>query len=140
MKIGIFGGSFNPIHNGHIALANELCSRGEIDKIWLLVSPQNPLKNKEDLMPEQDRLMMVELATKEYPDINVSIRGAISIARRLQDPMAELVKIDPKNKNVTLKSGKKIDFDVVSFDTGSELKIDNKYLDKERIIGIKPLT
>ncbi|MEG3014575.1 MAG: FAD-dependent oxidoreductase [Cetobacterium sp.] len=52
----------------------------------------------------------------------------------------KVIEIDPENKNVILKSGKKIDFDVVSFDTGSELKIDNKYLDKEKIIGIKPLT
>lgn len=52
----------------------------------------------------------------------------------------KVVGIDPKNKNVILKSGKKIDFDVVSFDTGSELKIDNKYLNNERVIGIKPLT
>ncbi|MBC2851884.1 FAD-dependent oxidoreductase [Cetobacterium sp. 8H] len=52
----------------------------------------------------------------------------------------KVVKIDPKNKNVTLKSGEKIEFDIASFDTGSELKIDNKYLDKEKIIGIKPLT
>ena len=43
-KIGIFGGSYNPIHIGHLALANYLCEFGDLDEVWFMVSPQNPLK------------------------------------------------------------------------------------------------
>ena len=46
MNIGIFGGSFNPIHIGHLALANYLCEYGEVDEVWFLVSPHNPLKER----------------------------------------------------------------------------------------------
>ena len=46
IRTGIFGGSFNPIHIGHLALANYLCEYGELDEIWFLVSPHNPLKEQ----------------------------------------------------------------------------------------------
>ena len=69
---GIFGGSFNPIHNGHTALAYELCKRGEVDELWLLVSPQNPLKRQDDLLPEMLRLKMARLAVKDIPSVSVS--------------------------------------------------------------------
>jgi nicotinate-nucleotide adenylyltransferase len=49
IKTGIFGGSFNPIHMGHLALANYLCEYNGLDEIWFLVSPHNPLKQQTDL-------------------------------------------------------------------------------------------
>ena len=49
IRTGIFGGSFNPIHIGHLALANYLCEYSELDEIWFLVSPHNPLKKQTDL-------------------------------------------------------------------------------------------
>ena len=52
MEIGLFGGSFNPIHCGHIALAKEILRRSRLDEIWLMVSPQNPLKQQGDLMAD----------------------------------------------------------------------------------------
>lgn len=68
MKIAIYSGSFNPIHNGHLAVASAALSCG-IDEVWLVVSPQNPLKREGDLLPEQDRLTMVELAVTNYPGL-----------------------------------------------------------------------
>lgn len=63
MKIGVFGGSFNPIHNGHIALARQLRQLANLDEIWLMVSPQNPLKQgNNDLLDEQLRYQLVRLA------------------------------------------------------------------------------
>lgn len=62
MRIAIFSGSFNPVHNGHLTIAREVLSQGAADELWFLVSPQNPLKKDTDLMSEQDRLQMVELA------------------------------------------------------------------------------
>jgi nicotinate-nucleotide adenylyltransferase len=65
MKIGLFFGSFNPIHIGHLAIANYMVEYSDLDEIWLVISPQNPLKKKKTLLNEYDRLKMVELALKD---------------------------------------------------------------------------
>ena len=62
MKIGLYFGSFNPIHVGHLIIAQTLFQRGGLDQVWFVVSPQNPFKKQESLAHEQDRLRMVELA------------------------------------------------------------------------------
>ena len=67
MKIGLYFGSFNPIHNGHLAIAQFLHEKELFDQIWLVVSPNNPLKDKEELWNENDRLSMVKLAIKDLP-------------------------------------------------------------------------
>ncbi|NDW17957.1 nicotinate-nucleotide adenylyltransferase [Dysgonomonas sp. 216] len=68
MNIGIFSGSFNPIHIGHLILANYISEFTDIDEVWFLVSPQNPLKN-DNLEDEQIRLEMVNLALSGYPKL-----------------------------------------------------------------------
>ena len=72
MNIGIFSGSFNPIHMGHVILANYIVEFTEIDEIWFLVSPQNPLKSAKELSDEQLRLEMTELALQKYAKFKVS--------------------------------------------------------------------
>ena len=62
MRIGLFGGSFNPIHNAHIALASTICEQARLDEVWFMVSPQNPLKQAEDLLGENKRYEMVKQA------------------------------------------------------------------------------
>ena len=62
MRIGLFGGSFNPIHNAHIALAKTICKEAKLDEVWFMVSPQNPLKQAQDLLGENERYEMVKLA------------------------------------------------------------------------------
>ena len=59
----IFGGSFDPVHIGHLALAQEVCDRALAREVWFMVSPQNPHKTDMRLTPEEARLRMVELAT-----------------------------------------------------------------------------
>lgn len=62
MKIGLFFGSFNPIHVGHMVIANHMLAYTSLDKIWFVVSPHNPLKEKSSLLDERQRLEMVTLA------------------------------------------------------------------------------
>ncbi|NPD91090.1 nicotinate (nicotinamide) nucleotide adenylyltransferase [Xylanibacter muris] len=72
MKVGIFGGSFNPIHNGHVALAKSLLGVAGLDEIWFMVSPQNPLKNAPELLDEDIRLEMVRAALSDEPRLVAS--------------------------------------------------------------------
>lgn len=62
---GLFFGSFNPIHNGHLCLAEYMVEYGGLREIWFIVSPQNPLKDKATLLPDHYRLDMVEAAIKD---------------------------------------------------------------------------
>jgi nicotinate-nucleotide adenylyltransferase len=72
MKIGLFFGSFNPIHIGHLAIANYIKEFSDLDELWLIVSPQNPLKKKKTLLDEYERLKMVELALSNEDKIKAS--------------------------------------------------------------------
>lgn len=65
MKIGLYFGSFNPIHIGHLIIAEYIREDAALDEIWLVVSPQNPHKAKESLLPEFDRLHLCRLATED---------------------------------------------------------------------------
>lgn len=65
MKVGLFFGSFNPIHVGHLIIANYMATQTDLDEVWLVVSPQNPLKNKNSLARDYDRLHLVRLAIAE---------------------------------------------------------------------------
>jgi len=72
MNIGIFSGSFNPIHTGHVILASYIVEYTDIDEIWFLVSPQNPLKPVAGLIEEHLRLEMAEIALEKYPNLKAS--------------------------------------------------------------------
>ena len=73
MKIGLFGGSFNPIHTGHTRLAQALLRQGWVEEMWILVSPLNPLKQgNTDLLNDQARLRLAQLAVEGKNGIHVS--------------------------------------------------------------------
>jgi len=72
MKIGLFFGSFNPIHTGHLIIASYMANYTDLDKVWLVVSPQNPLKKYVDLINTYDRLEMAKLATEDSDNLSVS--------------------------------------------------------------------
>jgi nicotinate-nucleotide adenylyltransferase len=72
MHIGLYFGSFNPIHVGHLIIANHILNHSEIDKVWFVLSPHNPLKDSHSLLNEYDRLHLVELAIKDNPKFRAS--------------------------------------------------------------------
>lgn len=60
MRIGLYFGSFNPVHTGHLIIANHVLNQTNIDRIWFVISPQNPFKVGHELLPEQERLKLVQ--------------------------------------------------------------------------------
>ena len=71
-KIGLFFGSFNPVHIGHFAIAGYMKEFTDLDEVWFVVSPHNPLKKKSTLLSDRDRLYLVDLAIGENPDLKSS--------------------------------------------------------------------
>ncbi|MEM1135205.1 MAG: nicotinate (nicotinamide) nucleotide adenylyltransferase [Bacteroidota bacterium] len=72
MKIGLFFGSFNPVHVGHLILANTMVENANLDQVWFVVSPQNPFKKKGNLLHEFDRFTMVRQAIADNPKFNAT--------------------------------------------------------------------
>ena len=72
MKIGLYFGSFNPIHIGHLVIANHLAEYSDLDQIWFVVTPHNPFKKKSSLLDNYQRLEMVYRATKDYTKLKPS--------------------------------------------------------------------
>lgn len=70
--VGIFSGSFNPIHAGHLMLANWMCEFGGVDELWFVVTPRNPLKAQTVLLDDALRLEMAHAAVGDYPRFRVS--------------------------------------------------------------------
>lgn len=71
IRVALLGGSFNPIHNAHTALAKYVIDQDFADEVWFVVSPHNPLKDKSELAPWEDRLEMVRLAIEEESNFKI---------------------------------------------------------------------
>lgn len=72
MNIGLYFGTFNPIHVGHLVIANYMADFTDLDQIWLVVTPQNPLKVKSSLLPDYHRLALVKIAVEDNPKLRAS--------------------------------------------------------------------
>jgi nicotinate-nucleotide adenylyltransferase len=72
MRVGLFFGSFNPVHVGHLVLANYMLSFTGLEEVWFVVSPQNPLKSKSGLLDQNHRLMLVNAAIEDHPRMRSS--------------------------------------------------------------------
>ncbi len=72
MKIGLYFGTFNPIHVGHLIIANHMAEYSNLEQVWMVVTPHNPHKQKNTLLDDYQRLHLVRLATEDYPKIKPS--------------------------------------------------------------------
>lgn len=72
MRTALFFGSFNPVHIGHLAIANYIAEFGNVDEVWFVVSPHNPHKDKNTLLPERERYNMILESIADYPKFRVS--------------------------------------------------------------------
>ncbi len=72
MKTGLFFGSFNPLHIGHMTIAQYMVEFTDLEQIWFVVSPQNPFKEKHSLLDQHHRLMMIRIATEDHPQFQAS--------------------------------------------------------------------
>jgi nicotinate-nucleotide adenylyltransferase len=72
MKIGLYFGTFNPIHVGHLVIANFMAEYTDLDQVWLVVTPQNPLKDKSTLLADFHRLALVKVAIDDNPKLRAS--------------------------------------------------------------------
>ena len=71
-KVGLYFGSFNPIHLGHLVIANHMVNRADLDEVWMVVTPTSPFKLDDEMIPEEQRLQMVRLAVTENSSIYAS--------------------------------------------------------------------
>ena len=106
MKIGLFFGSFNPVHVGHLIIANFMATQTDLEKVWLVVSPQNPLKPKKTLARDADRLHLVRLAIDGNPKLKASdIEFGLPKPSFTVDTLAFLREKHPEHEFVLLMGG-----------------------------------
>jgi len=100
-KTGLFFGSFNPVHIGHMAIAGYMKEFTDLDQVWFVVSPQNPLKKKETLLADHHRLYLMELAIGDNYDLRASdIEFRLPVPSYTIDTMAWLIEKNPWHKFV----------------------------------------
>ena len=108
--IGLFFGSFNPIHTGHLIIAEFIRQQAKLDEVWFIVSPHNPLKKQKTLLPEAERLKLVKLAIKDNPHFKVS-----DVEFHLQRPsftihtLEALAKTNPRRKFAIIMGSDNLD-------------------------------
>jgi nicotinate-nucleotide adenylyltransferase len=71
-KIGLYFGTFNPIHIGHLAIANHMVEFSDLDEVWMIVTPHNPFKKKSSLLADNHRYQLVQIAIEDYPKLKAS--------------------------------------------------------------------
>jgi nicotinate-nucleotide adenylyltransferase len=99
MKIGLYFGTFNPIHVGHLVIANYMADYTDLDQVWLVVSPQNPLKVKSSLLPDFHRLAIVKAAIDDNPKLRASdIEFKLSKPSYTATTLTYLAEKYPENK------------------------------------------
>lgn len=105
-KVGLYFGTFNPIHIGHLVIANHMVEFSELDEVWFVITPQSPFKTKQSLLDNNHRYQMVFEATKDYPKLKPSkIEFALSQPNYTVHTLAHLVEKHGDNYNFNLIMG-----------------------------------
>lgn len=105
-KIGLFFGSFNPVHIGHLIIANFMASQTDLDEVWIVISPQNPFKQKKSLARDYDRLRLVQLAIGDNPYLKASnIEFKLSQPSYTIDTLVFLKENHPNNEFILIMGG-----------------------------------
>jgi nicotinate-nucleotide adenylyltransferase len=94
MRIGILGGSFNPIHNGHIQIALAVKEKLCLDKIWIIPTGQHPLKHQDDLLDATLRVKLIQKAIEHLPDLELSLADLNSTKPCYTDELIEKLQIE----------------------------------------------
>ena len=98
MNVGLYFGTFNPIHVGHMVIANYMSEHTGLDQVWFVVTPQNPLKNKKSLLQDSHRLALVREAVDESPNLKASdIEFGLSKPNYTANTLAHLIEKYPKH-------------------------------------------
>jgi nicotinate-nucleotide adenylyltransferase len=106
MKIGLFFGSFNPVHIGHLIIGNFMATQTDLQQVWFIISPQNPLKPKKTLLRDYDRLHLVRLAIGDNLQLRASdIEFNLSQPSYTIDTLAVLKEKYPNNEFVLIMGG-----------------------------------
>lgn len=110
MKIGLFFGSFNPIHTGHMIIANHMVEYTDLSQVWMVVSPHNPLKEKASLAKDNDRLHLVQLAIGDNPRLRASnVEFSLPVPSYTIDTLTHLREMYPKKEFVLIMGGDNLD-------------------------------
>lgn len=105
-RVGLFFGSFNPIHNGHVEIAKFVLDKGLVDEVWLVVSPQNPHKSLTELLAVEHRLKMVQLAVEDLNAVTVSnVELTMPVPSYTVDTLGKLRTENPQNDFIILMGG-----------------------------------
>ncbi|MDR2907056.1 MAG: nicotinate-nucleotide adenylyltransferase [Bacteroidales bacterium] len=98
-RIGLYFGSFNPVHSGHIAIAEYMLEHAPIDELWFVLSPQNPLKNPEDLWSNKIRYNLLRTAIGEHPKMSIcTVEWNMPVPSYTIDTLQNLLDIYPANR------------------------------------------
>ena len=110
MKTGLFFGSFNPVHVGHMIIANHMIQYTDLKEIWMVVSPHNPLKSKASLAKDSDRLHLVQLAIDDNPHIKASnIEFSLPVPSYTIDTLIHLQEKYPKREFCLIMGGDNVE-------------------------------
>jgi len=110
MKTGLFFGSFNPVHIGHMIIANHMIQYTDLKEVWMVVSPHNPLKSKASLAKDSDRLHLVQLAIDDNPHIKASnIEFSLPVPSYTIDTLIHLQEKYPKREFCLIMGGDSVE-------------------------------
>jgi nicotinate-nucleotide adenylyltransferase len=103
MKVGLFFGTYNPVHVGHMVIANYMVEFTDLDQVWMVVTPQNPFKQKESMLKDYDRLHLVKLAIGDDLNIKASdIEFGLPQPNYTSDTLAYLEEKSPEHQFVLI--------------------------------------